>query len=263
MQPSHLNQVQAINLRSGSFSKIQQARPSDRGDLYQLKLSGRSGFNLHLKSLTSAVQATIAFDQNHNGQFDPHETIAQTAAHDPIATLSRSNLRSGTYFIRVSPTQQDAARYRLTLKPTASLRLGIARNANSFGRQVWQLTNQFRQQNDLKPLRWNDRLAVAAQQHSQNMATQDFFAHSGLDGLTAQSRGNAAGYAGGIGENIAAGQATPRSVVQAWIDSLPHRTNLLDPRYRDIGIGFFENPNDRGIVNYRYYWGQNFGIPMQ
>ncbi|NEQ25833.1 MAG: CAP domain-containing protein [Microcoleus sp. SIO2G3] len=175
--------------------------------------------------------------------------------------LSQSNLRSGTYWLRVSATEQGNARYRLTLTAEPPAVSAIDRSSNHFVSKVLQLTNSFRRQNHLKPLRLNDRLTAAAQQHSQDMALQDFFAHEGRNGSTVQARGLAAGYRGSIGENIAAGQPTPQAVVQAWIDSAPHRANLLDPRYRDIGIGFFNNLNDSGTTNYSYYWAQDFGIP--
>lgn len=132
MQLNRLNSAKAIHLESGSFSTTQQMRTSDRSDLYQLRLSGRSGFNLQLQSLKSTVQAAIAFDRNGNGRLDRQETIAQTRPSS-IARLSRSNLRSGTYWIRVSPTGQGDARYRLTLTPTLPpLAMAAARKSNGF-----------------------------------------------------------------------------------------------------------------------------------
>lgn len=242
MQPNYSNPAQAIDLKSGSFSLTKPIRPFDRADLEHCRLADRCELNVQLQSLRSIGSLS---------EFKLSES-----------KLSESNWRSGKYLIRVSPMQQGNSRDRLMLKPIG-LRAGVARHASRFAYRVLQLTNAFRQQHGLKPLRWNDRLAAAAQQHSQNMATQDFFAHQGLDGASAQARGSASGYLGGIGENIAAGQPTPKAVVQAWINSPPHRVNLLDSRYREIGVGFFNNPSDRGLVNYRYYWAQNFGIPME
>ena len=43
-----------------------------------------------------------------------------------------------------------------------------------------------------------------------------------------------------VGENIAWGTAalaTPRAIVAAWMASPGHRANILDPRYRETGIG--------------------------
>ncbi len=261
MQSNSLDQSRAINLDAGRFIISKRLNKSDRSDIYHLRASQGSGFNLQLQSAESSVKVTIGLDRNRNGRIDRREAIAHAAA-DSIASLSRSNLKSGTYLIQVSPAQQGNAKYRLTLTPNAApLQLPVARSSNGFVDKVLHLTNIFRRRNDLKPLQYNDRLAAAAQQHCQNMAAQDFFEHLGRDGSTPQSRGTAAGYVGGVGENIAAGYTTPKAVVKGWIQSPGHRANLLNPNYRDIGIGFYDYPNDSGTANYRFYWAQDFGVP--
>ena len=48
-----------------------------------------------------------------------------------------------------------------------------------------------------------------------------------------------------VGENIAWGTlslATPRAIVAAWMASPAHRANILDPRYRETGIGVSPHP---------------------
>lgn len=128
-----------------------------------------------------------------------------------------------------------------------------------FINRVLQLTNEFRAQNGLLPLTLQSELSTAAQQHAENMALQDFFDHTGIDGSSAQSRGQAAGYDGLVAENIAAGYVTPEEVVQGWINSSGHRENLLDPRAKELGIGFYYLADDTGNVNHQYYWTQLFG----
>lgn len=88
------------------------------------------------------------------------------------------------------------------------------------------------------------------------MATRNYFDHSSPEGRTPAQRAQAAGYPSGfVGENIAAGQPDPASVVQAWVDSAGHCVNLMEPRYRYLGVGYvFEEPDQ-----YRRYWTQNFG----
>ena len=55
-----------------------------------------------------------------------------------------------------------------------------------------------------QPLAFNPFLFAAADLHSQNMIDRDFFDHNDpLTGTTPQTRANNAGYAGGVGENIA------------------------------------------------------------
>jgi uncharacterized protein YkwD len=100
------------------------------------------------------------------------------------------------------------------------------------------------------------QLRHAARGHSSDMARRNYFEHRSPEGTSPMQRAEAAGYRGGfVGENIAAGQRTPREVVQAWIDSPGHCLNVMDPRYRFLGVGFVHEDGD----TYRDYWTQNFG----
>ena len=42
---------------------------------------------------------------------------------------------------------------------------------------------------------------------------------------------------GAASENIAFGQPSEQAVLDAWIDSPGHLTNMLGPRYRAYGLG--------------------------
>jgi serralysin len=131
---------------------------------------------------------------------------------------------------------------------------------STFVDQVLVLTNQFRAQNGLAPLKANLELNAAAQGHSEDMANQDYFDHIGKDGSKPWDRAKAVGYeARTMGENIAAGQITPESVVQAWIDSPGHRANMLNANFTELGVGYMYLDNDTGLVNYYSYWTQLFG----
>jgi uncharacterized protein YkwD len=101
------------------------------------------------------------------------------------------------------------------------------------------------------PVAIDDRLATAAQRHSDDMAAHDYFSHTSLNGDTLADRAEAAGFTGGtLGENIAAGQRTPQDVMAAWMDSAGHRANILNCDYTVIGVGL----NQDG-----WYWTQMFG----
>lgn len=130
----------------------------------------------------------------------------------------------------------------------------------AFITQVLRLTNQFRTQQGVAPLKLNDELSAAAQGHAKEMAQEDYFGHAGKDGSQAWDRAQAKGYSfSAIGENIAAGQKTPKAVVNAWKNSPGHRENLLNPTYKELGVGYFYQKNDTGSVNYNSYWAQVFG----
>ncbi|MGD1898836.1 MAG: CAP domain-containing protein [Phormidesmis sp.] len=131
---------------------------------------------------------------------------------------------------------------------------------NAFEQEVLKLTNEFRRKNGLKPLVLDQSLEKAADRHSQAMAKEDFFSHTGKQGESPSDRAKSAGYESGfVGENIAAGYGTPELVVQGWIDSPGHRANLLNSSYNEIGVGYYFQQNDTGNVNYGSYWTQVFG----
>lgn len=100
----------------------------------------------------------------------------------------------------------------------------------------------------LKP---NVKLQVAAQGHSEDMSTGDYFEHDGRHGDTPLSRMRAAGYifsshiGYAVGENIAWATlwlATPKAIVASWMASPGHRANILDATFRESGIGVSPHP---------------------
>jgi len=142
---------------------------------------------------------------------------------------------------------------------------------------VVELTNTERWNNGmLPPYKQNDQLHAAADGHSQDMESQNFFAHCNLvNGDSPWDRIAAAGYSmNAAAENIAAGQTSPASVVGGWMNSAGHRANILSSSYREIGVGYDYaggGPVDDRDANgdcvedatggpYGHYWTQNFGM---
>jgi uncharacterized protein YkwD len=107
------------------------------------------------------------------------------------------------------------------------------------------------------PLTLNLQLRDAARGHSQDMAANNYFSHTSLDGRTLAQRIGQAGYAGGfpLAENIAAGPSTAQAVVDGWMQSTGHCENIMNSGLRVIGIGYAFNQSS----TYRHYWTQNFG----
>jgi uncharacterized protein YkwD len=107
-------------------------------------------------------------------------------------------------------------------------------------------------------LKLSSALGDAALAHSLDMATRNYFDHSGADGSTPASRVTRAGYGWGVvGENIAAGVASPEEAVQGWLHSPAHCENLMDPRFTDMGVAYMVNQkNPSGI-----FWTQVFAAP--
>ena len=138
---------------------------------------------------------------------------------------------------------------------------------SDFEAQVLKLVNRERAQGGdcggryFKPspaLNGQPQLARAAKRHALAMSEEHFFDHRGPRGDTPQSRIDDSGYQGRAwGENIAAGQRSPESVVRAWMKSPGHCRNILNPLFTELGVSFvFESQSP-----YKTYWVQAFGTP--
>ena len=132
------------------------------------------------------------------------------------------------------------------------------------------LVNRERAVRDERPLRPNARLRRAAQAHSRSMAFDDYFEHIGPRGQTPLARMRAVGYISSsrvgfeVGENIAWGTlslATPQAIVASWMASPGHRANILDPHYRETGIGVSPHPlSSRARGQAGAIYTQDFGV---
>jgi uncharacterized protein YkwD len=106
--------------------------------------------------------------------------------------------------------------------------------------ELFKLVNQARAEHGLYPLRLDARLVGSAQAHASNMAHARYCRHSGLDGSSAKSRIRANGYAHNnwAGENIICSRWTPQDAMSWWLNSGPHRRNILHGHFTHIGVGY-------------------------
>ena len=107
------------------------------------------------------------------------------------------------------------------------------------------------------PTTSNTMLNTAAQRHSCYMASYDVMSHTGgpnADDRSMVDRVTKTGYKySAIGENVAKGQTTARSVMTAWLNSAGHRKNIESINFNEIGVGLKQS--DDGSR----YWTQVFG----
>lgn len=150
--------------------------------------------------------------------------------------------------------------YVETAKPTVETSQPVKKELSiqDLELQAFQLLNQKRVENGLKPVVWNEDIAKVARVHSQNMATYNFFSHQGLDGLTVDKRADAFGLSNWrkIGENIAYNRGYKDPVefaVIRWMQSESHRQNLLSDKWKESGIGVAIAPDGK-----TYYFTQVF-----
>jgi len=109
------------------------------------------------------------------------------------------------------------------------------------------------------PVVWNDKLTLAAEGHSQDMAAKNYFSHTSADGRTLGDRVNATGYSwSSLGENIAAGYPTINAVMDGWIASPGHCANLMNAGFAEVGVVCV--PGAAGDT-YATYWTMDLGRP--
>ena len=137
---------------------------------------------------------------------------------------------------------------------------------------VLDFVNSERKAKGCPALTVSPALQIAARRQSEGMATRDYFSHIDPDGKDPTDRAEAAGYSGTfIAENIAIGQATAQIVMympnSGWMNSQAHRTNILNCKYTETGIGYALDADDqfkitingRFVGPFYHYWTQVFG----
>jgi uncharacterized protein YkwD len=155
------------------------------------------------------------------------------------------------------------------LAPSAASAAGCA-NANTLpgdgseatlSKAAVCLINKERTQRGMRGLRTNRRLSRAAASHTRDMIRQHYFEHVSQTGQNVVDRLLNTGYLGKVrswfvGENLAWGigtLSTPRQIVTSWMNSPGHRRNMLNRRFREIGIGVvFHAPTQNARVATTY-----------
>ncbi len=106
------------------------------------------------------------------------------------------------------------------------------------------------------PLKLDPLLHRAAMMHATDMAKHNHFEHTGSDGSRPADRATRAGYRwASVGENIAAGAPDVETVVQNWLNSPGHCSNIMSAKYKEMGIAYYSQPKSKAGI----YWAQVFG----
>ncbi len=125
--------------------------------------------------------------------------------------------------------------------------------ASGFEAQVLSLVNAERAKQGLGKLTNNASLANVARIKSEDMRDKNYFDHqSPTYGSPFDMMAKFGIKYKTAGENIAKGQRTPESVMQAWMNSEGHRKNIMNPAYTQLGVGYVTSSG--GTT----YWTQQF-----
>jgi uncharacterized protein YkwD len=112
--------------------------------------------------------------------------------------------------------------------------------------QILARMNEKRTSQGLHALTWSPEIAAAAQAHAADCKKRGWGSHVGSDGANTRTRLARAGYqARWSGENWANAKNPPDAFAMWWNEppgADPHRSNILNPMYREAGIGIVTAP---------------------
>jgi uncharacterized protein YkwD len=139
--------------------------------------------------------------------------------------------------------------------------------APALARRTLELVNEARQRGarcgtrsfgPAPPVILSGTLDDVALGHAADMAAHNYFEHEDLGGHTPADRVRAVGYREKlVGENIAYGPTSAEEVVRGWLDSPGHCENIMDPRFREMGLAYAPGR----VQRHGLYWVQLLAAP--
>lgn len=112
--------------------------------------------------------------------------------------------------------------------------------------QLFDLTNAARIKHDLEPLEWHEAVSETARKHSADMAENQYFDHTNLDGQSPFDRMNEDDISySTAGENLAAAQFSCIYAHHGLMNSEGHRQNILHNSFRELGVGVAFDEDNR------------------
>ncbi len=207
---------------------------------------------LSISLITLAVLMTISL--SGCVQTPPLPATIPPTASSPIVTLLPTWTQAPSVYPTATATSPPTATPTATPIPTSTpVPTPVAADGPHL---LWQLINQERAQQGLKPLAYNDTLALAAQRHAEDCAQRGYGGHVGSDGAKLRERLKRVGYKRKWVTESWAWARTPQRAVFMWLDETPpddpHRRMLLSPKLKEVGIGI-------AASNGGYYFIADFG----
>jgi uncharacterized protein YkwD len=123
-----------------------------------------------------------------------------------------------------------------------------------FEYQLFDLTNASRENHDLPILTWDDHVRETAREHSMDMAENQYFDHTNLQGQSPFDRMKEDNIRFiTAGENLAYGQFSSIFAHEGLMNSLGHRKNILQGSYEYLGVGVAFNNESQPYYTENFY----------
>lgn len=148
------------------------------------------------------------------------------------------------------------------LKSISTLKPGILGYSSEITiSKVFEKTNQQRQSAGLNALKYNPSLSKSAEAKAKDMFAYNYWSHTSPSGKTPWEFFKESNYEYSIaGENLAKDFYDTESMLKAWMNSPTHKANIINSKYKEIGIGVV-NGTINGIETTLVV--QHFGSPLK
>ncbi|WP_394138033.1 CAP domain-containing protein [Cytobacillus oceanisediminis] len=156
----------------------------------------------------------------------------------------RDNTVTSIQIIDETLEQQKKSFYK---EPSIALKEG-------FEYQLFDLTNADRVNHGVSVLTWDEHVRETARKHSLDMAENNYFDHTNLEGLSPFDRMQADEVSFMVaGENLASGQFSSIFAHEGLMNSMGHRKNILRPDYEYLGVGVAFNSQSQPYYTENFY----------
>ncbi len=198
---------------------------------------------------SDTIPGSVSYDDNsHSIVFTPSAPLAEASSYRISLGDSATGL-AGNSATAQSRSFTTTADYNLGATTLQTIDLCM----DDDDKEMLTLVNNTRAA--AQSLAWHCQLENAAQVHSDAMASNDFFDHTGLNGSSPGYRITAAGYDWyTYGENIAAGYGDVQAAMDAWTASPGHCANRMNPNFTEMGAAMGSDADS----TYGIYWTQDF-----
>lgn len=210
---------------------------NEMGTVYAAKIS------LNKKKVTIAEGSTYRLKLKNT-----KKTPKWSSNNKKIATVtSKGKVKAKAEGKAVITAKLSGKRYKCTV---------IVKKATAAGKKendVCSRVNKERTKQGLSGLEMDAKLQKAAEKRAKEIAQRfDHTRPNGQPGYSVLDEYDIQYKY--VGENIAAGYDSSKSVMQAWMGSPGHKSNILNAHYKKIGVGYYKSSK----TPYKYYWVQLF-----
>ena len=120
--------------------------------------------------------------------------------------------------------------------------------------QLFDLTNAARVHHGVRAVKWDSLIQITAFDHSEDMAINNYFSHTNLNGESPFDRMTSDGISYRVaGENLAYGQSSSIFAHEGLMNSIGHRENLLKPDFSLLGVGVAFNEENQPYYTENFY----------